>query len=102
MTDSTRTEAELRNCPTRADGAPVRIAQRIQVPQCQERQRGLYHKCFTCEHANGRELNGHAELPARMNGHPVNGHATNGHKTNGHAVNGHAGNGHALNGHVHA
>lgn len=77
MTDSTRTELELRNCPTRADGAPVRIAQRIQASQCQERQRGLYHKCFTCEHANGRELSGHVEAPARMNGHALNGRALN-------------------------
>jgi hypothetical protein len=85
MTDSTRTEAGLRNCPTRVDGTPVRIAQRIQAPQCQDRQRALYHKCFTCEHANGRELNGHVEPPARTNGHAVNGYALNGPAANGHA-----------------
>ena len=37
-----------RTCPTRADGSEVLIAHRIPVATCQDRQRGMYHKCFTC------------------------------------------------------
>jgi hypothetical protein len=38
----------LRSCPTRADGLEVLIAHSISTEICQERQRRLYHKCFTC------------------------------------------------------
>jgi len=44
----TNASAPSRTCPTRADGAEVLIAHRIPVATCQSRQRGLYHKCFTC------------------------------------------------------
>ncbi len=38
----------LRVCPTRIDHAPVLFAHRVTNGQCQDRQRGHYHKCFTC------------------------------------------------------
>ena len=39
---------ELHLCPTRIDGAPALFAHRVSNGQCQDRQRGQYHKCFTC------------------------------------------------------
>lgn len=41
-------------CPTRTDGEVPLIQHRLTPSQCQSKQRGLYHKCFTCSHANGR------------------------------------------------
>jgi hypothetical protein len=99
MADATETETSLRQCPTRIDGAAVRIAQHIPQGLCQDRQRGLYHKCFLCEHANGRVLQGDVEAAARAvtrgavqpvalhwrahgNGPPANG--TNGTASHGH------------------
>ena len=41
-------------CPTRVDGLTPLIQHRLTQNQCQSKQRGLYHKCFTCSHANGR------------------------------------------------
>jgi hypothetical protein len=38
----------LRQCPTRIDGQPVLFAHKVNLGQCQDRQRGHYHKCFTC------------------------------------------------------
>jgi hypothetical protein len=38
----------LHVCPTRIDRAPVLFAHKLSGPQCQDRQRGHYHKCFTC------------------------------------------------------
>lgn len=38
----------LRQCPTRTDGTPVLFAHKVSLGQCQDRQRGLYHKCYTC------------------------------------------------------
>jgi len=38
----------LRQCPTRTDGTPVLFAHKVSLGQCQDRQRGLYHKCHTC------------------------------------------------------
>jgi len=35
-------------CPTRIDRAPVLFAHKVSNGQCQDRQRGHYHKCFTC------------------------------------------------------
>lgn len=46
----TNTSANLRGCPTRADGAEVLIAHSISGEICHERQRRLYHKCFACAH----------------------------------------------------
>lgn len=48
----------MRICPTPLDGRSVLFAHTIDPAECQKRQRGLYHKCFTCEFQNGR--NGHA------------------------------------------
>ncbi len=46
--------AELRACPTRAEGPTPLFQHSLTVSQCQSKQRGLYHKCFTCLHANAR------------------------------------------------
>jgi hypothetical protein len=35
-------------CPTRIDRTPVLFAHKVSNGQCQDRQRGHYHKCFTC------------------------------------------------------
>ena len=42
----------LRACPTRIDGAAVLFAHKVSDAQCQDRQRGRYHKCFTCAYNN--------------------------------------------------
>jgi hypothetical protein len=42
------TNGELHVCPTRIDGTPVLFAHKVSNGQCQDRQRGHYHKCFTC------------------------------------------------------
>ena len=41
-----------RVCPTRIDGAVALFAHRVTQEQCQDRQRGRYHKCFTCAYNN--------------------------------------------------
>ena len=43
-----RDEQLLRVCPTRIDHAPVLFAHKVVAGVCQDRQRGHYHKCFTC------------------------------------------------------
>lgn len=43
-----------RICPTRVGGGVPLFQHQVTVAQCQSKQRGLYHKCFTCAHANGR------------------------------------------------
>jgi hypothetical protein len=54
-----------RTCPTRADGTEVLIAHRIPVATCQTRQRGMYHKCFTCAyHGAGAGVAPLHQLPA--------------------------------------
>lgn len=45
-------ENGLQLCPTRIDGAPVLFAHKLSAGQCQDRQRGQYHKCFTCAYNN--------------------------------------------------
>ena len=52
-TAKTKAEPAL-ECPTRVDGVNPLIQHRLTQSQCQSKQRGLYHKCFTCSHANGR------------------------------------------------
>lgn len=44
----------LHMCPTRIDHAPVLLAHKVNREQCQSRQRGHYHKCFTCAWQNAR------------------------------------------------
>ena len=39
---------ELHVCPTRIDRAAVLFAHRVSKAMCQSRQRGHYHKCFSC------------------------------------------------------
>ena len=42
----------LQMCPTRIDGHTVLFAHKVTPGQCQDRQRGHYHKCWTCAHNN--------------------------------------------------
>ena len=42
----------MRICPTRTDGRAALFAHKVSQAQCQSRQRGQYHKCFTCAYAN--------------------------------------------------
>jgi len=42
----------LQMCPTRIDGHRVLFAHKVTSGQCQDRQRGHYHKCWTCTHNN--------------------------------------------------
>jgi hypothetical protein len=42
----------LQMCPTRIDGHRVLFAHKVTPGQCQDRQRGHYHKCWTCAHNN--------------------------------------------------
>lgn len=48
------TAAGERACPTRADGAMPLFQHRVTLSQCQSKQRGMYHKCFSCAHANAK------------------------------------------------
>ncbi|MEM8712666.1 MAG: hypothetical protein AAGG01_17075 [Planctomycetota bacterium] len=43
-----------RACPTRMDGVQPLFQHSVTKSQCQKKQRGMYHKCFTCAHANAR------------------------------------------------
>lgn len=43
-----------RACPTRVDGAMPLFQHRVTLVQCQSKQRGMYHKCFSCAHSNGK------------------------------------------------
>lgn len=45
-------QGQSRVCPTRVDDKPVLFAHRLSAGQCQDRQRGRYHKCYTCVHNN--------------------------------------------------
>ena len=56
------TDSGLQLCPTRIDGAPVLFAHKVTQGQCQDRQRGQYHKCFTCAYNNAY---------VAKNGHPM-------------------------------
>ncbi len=42
----------MRLCPTRTDGRAALFAHKVSQGRCQSRQRGQYHKCFTCSYAN--------------------------------------------------
>lgn len=60
--DTSAPNSSLQICPTRVDGAAVLFAHRVSGAQCQDRQRGHYHKCFTCAHNNAYVAkNGRAE-----------------------------------------
>lgn len=45
---------DARQCPTRSEGQPPLFQHRVTKNECQNKQRNLYHKCFTCVHVNGR------------------------------------------------
>ena len=40
----------VRVCPTRIDGETALFAHKVTLDQCSDRQRGRYHKCYTCAH----------------------------------------------------
>jgi hypothetical protein len=50
--DNQQLSPGMQVCPTRVDGAPVLFAHKVTQGQCQDRQRGHYHKCFTCAFNN--------------------------------------------------
>ena len=61
----TASEDHARICPTRTNGAEVLFTHKVTVEQCQDRQRGRYHKCYTCAFNNGWVAsNGLPEQPA--------------------------------------
>ncbi|MFT7171458.1 MAG: hypothetical protein ACI80K_004612 [Paracoccaceae bacterium] len=43
-----------RACPTKLDGVMPLFQTRVTVSKCQSKQRGMYHKCFSCAHSNAR------------------------------------------------
>lgn len=45
-------QGQSRVCPTRTDDRPVLFTHRVSTAGCQERQRGRYHKCYTCAFNN--------------------------------------------------
>jgi hypothetical protein len=56
--------AALQLCPTRIDAQPVLFAHKVTRGQCQDRQRGRYHKCFTCAYNNAYvALHGEPAVP---------------------------------------
>jgi hypothetical protein len=46
------THADQRQCPTRRDGRAALFTHRVTEPECQSRQRGMFHRCFTCAYNN--------------------------------------------------
>jgi hypothetical protein len=58
---------ELRQCPTRIDGMGVLFAHKVNQGQCQDRQRGQYHKCFTCAYNNAYVAVNGMPQPAALN-----------------------------------
>lgn len=47
-----QSRGQSRVCPTRIDERPVLFTHKVSLTQCQDRQRGRYHKCFTCVYNN--------------------------------------------------
>ena len=60
----------LQLCPTRIDGAPVLFAHKVTQGQCQDRQRGQYHKCFTCAYNNAYVAKNGRPMPIRAPSEP--------------------------------
>lgn len=48
----TAPQGQARVCPSRRDGADALFAHKVTQAQCQDRQRGQYHKCYTCAYNN--------------------------------------------------
>lgn len=44
--------ADPRQCPTRQDGRQALFTHRVTEAECQSRQRGFFHRCFTCAYNN--------------------------------------------------
>jgi hypothetical protein len=53
---SLASQSETHTCPTRRDGAEGLIAQTVTSALCQTRQRGGYHKCWSCANRNSQAL----------------------------------------------
>lgn len=47
-------QGQSRVCPTRIDDRPILFAHKVSKGQCQDRQRGRYHKCYTCAYNNAQ------------------------------------------------
>ncbi len=45
-------DSQTRVCPTRIDHAPALFTHKVNEGTCQDRQRGRYHKCYTCAYNN--------------------------------------------------
>lgn len=61
--------ADRRQCPTRPSGPIPLIAHWITLGTCAERQRRLYHKCFTCAYrGKGANETPRIALPVLKNG----------------------------------
>jgi hypothetical protein len=43
---------DQRQCPTRTDGRVALFTHRVTESECQSRQRGMFHRCFTCAYNN--------------------------------------------------
>jgi len=41
-----------RQCPTRSDGRAALFTHRVHEAECQNRQRGMFHRCFSCVYNN--------------------------------------------------
>jgi len=41
-----------RQCPTRTDGRLALFTHRVTASECQSRQRGMFHRCFSCAYNN--------------------------------------------------
>jgi hypothetical protein len=55
----------LQMCPTRIDGHHALFAHKINQGQCQDRQRGSYHKCWTCQYNNAYVAKHGRPVPAK-------------------------------------
>jgi len=61
----TETHPVHRMCPTRSDGRASLVVHKVTVVQCQDRQRGRYHKCYTCVFNNATTAKRPATSAAR-------------------------------------
>ena len=80
-----RAEAGLfatRECPTLSGHDRPLIEHRIGIPQCLERQRGLYHKCHRCVF-RGAPVDSVVQDVSPPNGTGANGTRRNGTGSNG-------------------
>ncbi len=53
----TQPQGQSRICPNRIDDRSVLFAHKVSIALCQDRQRGRYHKCYTCAHNNALAAN---------------------------------------------